>query len=166
MRLLRKPERWMCLPASFAMALDVPLEAIFKEIGHDGSNIAWPYLPEPVCRRGFHPQELVHVCLNRGYAATLVELCPVLRALPEGPESAIHYPANGNWTRFTQIINHSRGVLAGNGSRCGHAVAYEYGHIFDPDGCEYDYSREACERRNFYASCLWRLDRIGVGDGF
>ena len=104
MRLLRKPERWMCLPASFAMALDVPLEDIFKEIGHDGSNVAWPHLPEPVCRRGFHPQELVHVCLNRGYAATLVELCPVLRTLPEGPET--RHPLPGQWQLDSLHANH------------------------------------------------------------
>ena len=74
MRLLRKPERWMCLPASFAMVLDLPLADIFDEIGHDGSQIVWPDLPEPMCRRGFHPQELIHLCLNHGYAATRVEL--------------------------------------------------------------------------------------------
>jgi hypothetical protein len=165
MRLLRKPERWMCLPASFAMALDIPLEAIFKETGHDGSEIVWPQLPEPMRRRGFHPQELVHVCLSRGYAATPVELFPVTCAVLGGFEYEHAYP-DGNWARFTRVINQSRGVLTGSGSRCGHAVAYEHGHIFDPDGCEYDYSREACEHRNFHASCLWRLDKIGGCDGF
>ena len=49
MRLLRKPERWMCLPASFAMVLDLPLGDIFREIGHDGSQVVWPDLLEPAC---------------------------------------------------------------------------------------------------------------------
>ena len=88
MRLLRKPERWMCLPASFAMVLDLPLAAIFEEIGHDGSQIMRPDLPEPTCRRGFHPQELIHVCLSHGHAATRVELFPVLRRRRTGPDTS------------------------------------------------------------------------------
>ena len=59
------------------MVLDMPLADIFDEIGHDGSQIIWPDLPEPMCRRGFHPQELIDVCLARGYAATRIELSPV-----------------------------------------------------------------------------------------
>ena len=161
MRLLRKPDRWMCLPASFAMVLDLPLAAIFEEIGHDGSQIMRPDLPEPTCRRGFHPQELVHVCLNHGHAATRVELFPVLRATPDGAEHVVAYP-DDNWVRFTRVIEQSRGVIEGVGRRCGHAVAYEYGHIFDPDGCEYGYSRDACQQHGFFTQYLWRIDRIGV----
>ena len=92
MRLLRKPERWMCLPTSFAMVLDLPLSAIFDEIGHDGSQIIWPDLPEPTCRRGFHPQELIHVCLNHGHAATRVELYPVLARRRTAVDYIIAYP--------------------------------------------------------------------------
>jgi hypothetical protein len=161
MRLLRKPERWMCLPTSFAMVLDLPLSAIFDEIGHDGSPITWPDLPEPLRRRGFHPQELVHVCLSHGHAATLVELYPVLRTTPDGSDYIIAYP-DDNWARFTRIIGHSRGVIEGvNHRRCGHAVAYEYGRIFDPEGCEYDYSPAACQQCDFFPQNLWRIDRIG-----
>ena len=159
MRLLIKPERWMCLPASFAMVLDLPLAAIFDEIGHDGSEIVEARQPEPLCRRGFHPQELVHLCLNRGHAATRVELCPVLLTTPNGMPRQISYP-DGNWTRFALTIAQSRGVIEGAGEHCGHAVAYEYGHIFDPDGHEYDYSRGACEAHGFFTQHLWRIDRI------
>ena len=161
MRLLRKPERWMCLPASFAMALDLPPSAIFSEIGHDGSQIIWPDLPEPTCRRGFHPQELIHLCLNHGHAATRVELCPILRSSPDGSDYIIAYP-DDNWVRFARVIQQSRGVIEGVGRHCGHAVAYQQGRIFDPDGHEYDYSREACEQRGFFTRHLWRIDRIGV----
>jgi hypothetical protein len=158
MRLLRKPERWMCLPASFAIVLDLPLSDIFREIGHDGSQIMWPDLLEPTCRRAFHPQELIHVCLSHGHAATRIELFPVLCPTPNGGKHIIDYP-DDNWVRFTRVIDLSRGVIEGVGQRCGHAVAYEYGHIFDPDGHEYDYSREACEQRGFYTQHLWRIDR-------
>lgn len=110
---------------------------------------------------GFHPQELVHVCLNHGHAATRVELFPVLRATPDGAEHVVAYP-DDNWVRFTRVIEQSRGVIEGVGRRCGHAVAYEYGHIFDPDGCEYGYSRDACQQHGFFTQYLWRIDRIGV----
>jgi hypothetical protein len=161
MRLLRKPERWMCLPASFAMVLDLPLSAIFDEIGHDGSQIIAPELPEPTCRRGFHPQELIHLCLNHGYAATRVELHPVLCSSPGSGEHVVAYP-DGNWVRFTRVVQQSCGVIEGVGRHCGHAVAYQRGRIFDPDGHEYDYSREACQHRGFFTQYLWRIDRIGV----
>ena len=85
---------------------------------------------------------------------------PVLRATPDGAEHVVAYP-DDNWVRFTRVIEHSRGVIEGVGRRCGHAVAYEHGHIFDPDGYEYDYSREACQQRGFLTQHLWRIDRIG-----
>jgi len=159
MRLLRKPERWMCLPASFAMVLDLSLGDIFAEIGHDGSAIKFPLLPEPVCRRGFHPQELIDVCLAHSCAATRIELAPCLMPTP-GNSGWPVLPDGVDWRRFQRTIDLTRGVIEGVGRRCGHAVAYEFGRIFDPDGREYDYSREACERRSFYTQHLWRIDRI------
>jgi len=82
MRLQRKPERRMCLPTSFAIALDMPVEAVLAEIGHDGGKIVNPLLPEPLCRAGFHVQELIDVCLRHGLAVTPIELCPVLSPGP------------------------------------------------------------------------------------
>jgi hypothetical protein len=163
MRLIAKPARWMCLPTAFAMALDIPLAAIFDEIGHDGSQIVEPDLPEPTCRRGFHPQELIDVCMAHGYAATRVELYPVLLAVPDGGPYTVAYPSSigGNWGRFTRAIENSYGVIEGVGRHCNHAVAYDHGHIFDPDGCGYPYSRAACENRGFYTQHLWRVDKIG-----
>ncbi len=143
------------------MALDMPVADVIGEIGHDGSEIIRPGLPEPTCRRGFHPQELIHLCLNHGCAATRVELYPVLRSLPGSDEHLVVY-ADDNWVRFTRAIQQSRGVIEGVGRRCGHAVAYERGRIFDPDGCQYDYSREACQQRGFFTQHLWHIDKIGV----
>lgn len=159
MRLQIKNLRWQCLPTAFAMALDVPLADVLQAVGHDGSEIVEPSLPEPACRRGFHPQELLDVCLRRGFAATLVELFPVLRSLPTGGDRVLVFP-EGNWERFTRAIKSSRGVIEGRGARTGHAVAYENGRIYDPDGTEYDYSRLACEARHFFTQHLWRIDRI------
>jgi len=154
MILQRKPSRWSCLPVSFAMALDIPVEALFKELGHDGSLIMWPDLPEPACRRGFHIQEMIEIALRRGYAVTPFELCPVL-------ESGGHqYAFDARWSAFANVIDTSIGILEGQGIRTRHAVAYYYGQIFDPDCGVYVYSKAACEGRLFYANCAWRIDRI------
>jgi len=153
MLLQRKPSRWTCLPVSFAMALNIAVEDIFAELGHDGSTIFWPDLPEPMCRRGFHIQELIEVALRRGFTVTPFELSPVLES------GGKQYIFDERWTKFATVIANSVGVLEGNGIRTRHAVAYEFGQIFDPDSGVYDYSRAACEGRFFYANCAWRIDR-------
>jgi hypothetical protein len=162
MRLQRKPERWMCLVTSFAMALDIPVAEIIREIGHDGSQILWPALPEPMCRRGFHPQELIDVCRARGYAVTNIEACPGLMATAgRGPEFR-WLTEDEAWSRFTRVTESTRGVLEGVVlPRKHHAVAYERGRLFDPDGHELSFSRDACAQRSFMAQHLWCLDRIG-----
>ena len=161
MQLQRKTARWMCLPASFAMALDLPLASVLQVVGHDGSEIIWPALPEPICRRGFHPQELIDVCLAHGYAATLIELAPCVTPAYDNPIRRV-WPDDMAWPRFISEIHISQGVIEGVGMRCGHAVAYDHGRIFDPDGIEYAYSVQACEGRDFYTQRLWRIDRIGA----
>ena len=153
MLLQRKPSRWTCLPVSFAMALGIAVEDIFEELGHDGSLIQWPDLPEPMCRRGFHIQEMIHIALRRGFAVTPFELAPVLAIYDK------RYYFDAKWTAFADQVADSIGVLEGEGVHTRHAVAYYYGQIFDPDNGVYPYSKDACEERHFYANCAWRIDR-------
>jgi hypothetical protein len=135
------------------MTLDIAVEDIFAELGHDGGTIFWPDLPEPMRRRGFHVQELIEVALRRGYAVTPFELSPVLRCGDK------EYCFDARWSAFANTVENSIGVLTGKGVRTHHAVAYYYGQIFDPDNGVYDYSKAACEARLFYANCAWRIDR-------
>ena len=160
MKLITKTQRWMCLPAAFAMALDTSLADVLLAVGHDGGKVLWPDLPEPMCRRGFHPQELIDVCLSRGFAVTRIELAPMITPIQRGKETLI-YPWNMAWVRFYNYIMISCGVIEGIGHRCGHAVAYDHGRIFDPDGIEYAYSQDACVQRDFCTQHLWRIDKIG-----
>ena len=164
MRLQTKPERWQCLVTSFAMALDMLVADVMREIGHDGGQVLWPALPEPLCRRGFHPQELIDVCRAHGYAVTRIELFPGLMPKAGGPEFR-WLTEEQAWPRFIQAIQNSRGVIGGvtlyHGN--GHAVAYDHGHVFDPEGVDFPYSRAACERRAFITQHLWYLDKIGGG---
>ena len=149
------------MPLAFAMALDMPVADLLAAIGHDGSEIVFPSLPEPLCRQGIHNQELIQVALTRGLAVTPVELFPVLQPTEVGPfRKIVLYPDN-NWRRFETAIQTSRGLIDGTGARLGHMVAYDYGRIFDPRGPVYDYSRLACEAHQFYTRCAWRIDPIG-----
>ena len=161
MELQQRPEPWMCMPLAFAMALEMPVADLLAAIGHDGSEIIFPSLPDPLCRRCFHVQELIQVALARGLAVTPVELFPVLQPTEEGPfHKTVLYPDN-NWRRFEETIHASLGVIAGTGARLGHTVAYDHGRIYDSRGPIYDYSRLACEAHQFYTRCAWRIDPIG-----
>lgn len=148
------------MPLAFAMALDIPVGDLLEELGHDGSELAFPNLPEPACRRGFHIQELVHVALLRGFAMSPVELFPVLASADGKQTQTILYRDN-NWKRFAAILAASCGVIDGAGFRFRHMVAYDQGRIFDPKGHVYDYTRIACEAHHFHTRCAWRLDPIG-----
>ncbi len=160
MVLQQRPEPWMCMPLAFAMALDIPVANLLEEVGHDGSKLAFPNLPEPACRLGFHVQEMILVALKLGKAVTPVELFPVLQSADGRQTQTILYPDN-NWALFAHVIETSRGVIDGTGFRLGHTVAYDHGRIFDPKGCEYAYSRIACEAHQFFTRCAWRIDTLG-----
>lgn len=159
MELQEKPSQWGCLVTAFAMALDLSVEDLMKLIGHDGGRIVFADLPEPMRRRGFHYQECIEAALKVGRSATPIELFPAI-----APSSGRHLPfqvrfeVEGNWERFKRHIHESVGVLEGRGRNCLHAVAYDHGRIYDPDGREYDFSREACEARHLYVFRLWRID--------
>jgi hypothetical protein len=163
MELQLKSQRWMCLPTAFAMALDMPVAELLLAVGHDGSKIIFPGLDEPICRRGFHIQELIDIAVARSFAVTPIELCPVMQPTEDSMLRHTVAYREGNWRRFTNTIAHSRGVIDGAGFRCGHSVAYDHGHIFDPDGPVYDYSRLACEAHRFYTRCAWRIDPMEAG---
>ena len=161
MELQHRSEPWMCMPLAFAIAVDMPVDDLLAAIGHDGSEIVFPSLPEPLCRRCFHVQELIQVALSRGFAVTPIELFPVLQPADDAPIHTTVLYADNNWRRFEATIQASRGVIHGTGARFGHTVAYDHGHVYDPRGSVYEYSRLGCEAHHFYTQCAWRIDPIG-----
>ena len=52
------------------MVMDTTVETLIRQLGHDGSEIVRPG-PEPLCRRGFHPQELIQICCEDYIVETL-----------------------------------------------------------------------------------------------
>jgi hypothetical protein len=156
---------WGCPLASFAMALDVDQASLVDEIGHDGSEIVFDWLDEPMCRRGFHLQELIDVAWRRGYATTQVELLPAVaptRQRAGGSKFVIVRYDEGNFDRFDRLVRTNRGVLSGEGRRCLHAVAFDHGTVFDPDpgSVPYSYSLGVCEEHRFFPNLALILTSV------
>jgi hypothetical protein len=163
------PSKGLCLPTSFAMALDVPVADILKQLS--GWTLpAFPGLPEPLCWRGVHIQECIRIAQSMGFAVTPRELYPqVAPPRPTGPNGETYedYPValGDNWLTFCDVILLSRGVVTGVKAVpflgvVGHAVAYGDGYLYDPNGYEYLFSQENCEASNFFPQIAWRVDRI------
>ena len=169
MNLQKMPDQGLCLPTSFAMAMDLPVAGILKQLG-DWRKPVFPGLPEPLCWRGTHIQECIRIAQGLGFSVTPRELYPqVAPPRPIGPRSESYencpVALGDNWRTFTDVILLRRGVITGVRAVpligvVGHAVAYDHGLLYDPNGYEYRFSREACEAHNFATQCAWRIDRI------
>jgi hypothetical protein len=144
-----KPNRWSCSVTALAMTLQLPVDQIIDEIGHDGSQIIYPGLPEPLCRRGFHSQELIDVAWQHDFSVTPFELFPSIRPA-SGDYDTLIVEFTDNWQRFISLIKSERGILEGAGFHCRHAVHFRRGEIFDPDGRQYTYTKKSCEERGFF----------------
>ena len=120
------------------MALDVPVAELIESIGHDGSEIIWPDLPDPMCRRGFHSQELIEECLRRGRSCTPIEWYPSIAPASGSDVYPIFTPA---WsvTRARDYLKRSNSVLECEGRRWRHAVNNAHETIYDPCGQQYDF---------------------------
>lgn len=156
-----KPNKWSCEITAYAMATNKPISEFIRLIGHNGSEVIWPSLQEPMCRRGFHHQELIMASMLLGFTVTPFELIPASMPTP-----AIEY-TNGKpflidttmrRDMFLRLLDNRRGVLTGRCRVSHHAVTFFKGLIIDPDGDTYPFSFKACEDRGFYPSCLWIVD--------
>lgn len=158
------PNAWSCLPAAFAAALEVPCGAIIALVGHDGSEITHAGLPEPLKRRGFHPQEMIKVCVQDNMAVTRIELMPSAAPAPHWSHKLFDI---GGWDWFKENLFHSDGVLdCRTAVGTGHAMAYQgvgsYARIYDPatDALFEFRTPEDTERRDRFLVALWRLENI------
>lgn len=176
MKLQTSPGNGLCVLASFAMALDMSTRDLQRAIDSECEGAGdyqlevFPGLREPYCWRGYHVQQFIRYAVSRGLAVTPIELFPAVAA-PLCGDTRVAHPiyvtpdaTRTSWEMFQQTILTSSGILTGFFSHQhsvirGHAVAYEKGIIFDPRGAEFNYSKESCEARHFYANCAWRIDR-------
>lgn len=135
------------------MVLGVNDQTLIHLIGHDGSELAISSRP-----RAFHVQELVRVVRELGFSATPVERKPIWY-FKDGTY-VVQKQLDDNSEYFERTIQTTQGVITGYAKQCGHAVAYDRGRIYDPDGFEYDFGEE-----RFDAQIAWVIERRAVFEG-
>jgi hypothetical protein len=156
-----KPKRWQCLPTTFAMLTGLTPKGVMTYIGHDGSDITHPGLPEPLKRRGFHIQEIIDVAFELGYAMTEIQYYYSITPLSTIAGMQIIEGDDAS-RRFEEHIHESRGILATHTKVGGHSWAYENGIVYDPDGKQppREYDLQAFLTLGHMPKMLWRLDPI------
>lgn len=165
----KNPNAWSCLPTAFANALELQLDAVIALLGHDGSEITHPGLPDPLCRRGFHPQEFVELCLRDNLAMIQIDSHPSAMPSQQGHSPAL-FPTiceEDHWERFERHLFNSEGVIdCRTRVGIGHALSYvghsDYATIADPaTGQTFEYrSKEDAESHGLHFVSLFRLDAL------
>lgn len=127
MRYQKQPNRWSCFPTAVAIVLGIEVDEIFKQLGHNGSEVCWPELDEPFCRRSFHQQEMVNVCFENGCG--MISVSQKLAIAPLGTDDLLYFE-NPMFGRYVKYYN---GVFTGRTQRNQpHALASYGGDIIDP----------------------------------
>lgn len=62
------PNNWSCLLYATSLVSGYVDSVIIKFVGHDGSEIIDPNLPEPLKRRGFLPHEMIAFLWSKNFA--------------------------------------------------------------------------------------------------
>jgi hypothetical protein len=115
-----QPNRWSCVLTAFANAVDIDQNDIISLLGHDGSEIIFPDLPEPLCRRGFDPREIIYVLLKE-VGTTIIQLDRFLeRRNPNGETYSIDKTKD-----LYEIMKGERGILTGTIMGRFHAYAWD-----------------------------------------
>ena len=144
-----KENTWSCTALSFAMVLDVEPQWVYDQVGHDGSQVlAWS--AKKLIRRGFPIQEMIHLALQLGYSVTPYQMIPQTLVQPKQVFTLPHRQREFLWWLKT-----SKGVLTGEGYTSAHAVAFNHGDIYDPEGDVYPATLEVCREHRFYPREAW-----------
>ncbi len=142
--------RWSCLVECAATALGINYDDIIEEIGHDGSAIIFPDLPEPGCRQGFHMQEIIDVAIKKGFAVTAIEALPC--STPDGLKV---YGNNFKVERFQNHLVGTSGIITGMKRKWRHAIYWDSGINWDPAT-----GKSSFEIVNMDIDCFYRFDQI------
>lgn len=149
---MSRTHQYSCLLDSFAHILGLRPLALIDRLGHSG----WEH--------GFHSQELIDVCLEKGLSVTLIERRPV--SVNPNTWFTREVFVDHNKRFLNQIWNH-RGILLGaNKKGVPHAVAWEQNQIWDPanEECyshlEADIGSEIAVKPKFVAWNFLRIDKI------
>jgi hypothetical protein len=139
MLIIQQPNNWSCLPAAFATVTGIPLETLLELVGHDGSEIIFNDLPEPLCRRSFLGQELVKVLFELGWIVSQYDLHPI------GHVDEKHWYGLkiDDIEYINSILADSIGVIGARVRATGnyHATAWDGTWCYDPTGFIYPLDR-------------------------
>lgn len=135
-----QPNNWSCTVAATATVLDIEISTLVELIGHDGSEIVFDDLPDPLCRRSFSLQEIGFALWNLGYIFTGFDVEP-LGIVDEDHMYSISYPDGEK--RFEKLMKQTVGVGCGKivCTDITHAFAWNGIKCFDPTGFIYPVSR-------------------------
>lgn len=151
MILRKSPNRWSCLATSAAMVLDCSIEYLIEKLGHDGSTIHWPSLPEPFNRQSFHIEELQYVAF--GFHKLFVPFVPAFEYNP-GADERLPFAKYLFTVAYKSMLSRYDGILVGHWSKGHpHAVAWNAKErlIYDPEGSIHDQA-SAFVTEQFYAA--------------
>ena len=134
MDMIPQRNRWSCSIAAAAMVTGLTIHDFIKYIGHDGSDIVFPDLPSPLCRKGFTTAEIIDAAMSLGWSVTNIECYPV--ATPDGVHTRDVYSENKIKSRMEHYFKHYSGVAIGErlDGRYWHCVAWDKDRWFDPSG--------------------------------
>jgi hypothetical protein len=108
----------------------MPVAEFISKIGHDGSRIVWPELPEPNCRRSFHLQECIDCLIDLGYSLTEIERRPLLAG---GMTIEPICPYDDPEGRYDKYFKNKTGIVfITTFSRKRHVFANCQGVLYDP----------------------------------
>jgi hypothetical protein len=126
MQLVPNPNSWSCLLASFASALDVNINVLIDEVGHDGSEIVFPEAIGINKYRAYHPQEFIPSAMRRGYAVTHIAREMFTHRLDRGEE--LIYRAPDVFKLSDYMVLDGRYVLMTHN----HAMSSDGVNVYDP----------------------------------
>ena len=120
------------------MLLDLPIQQIIKEIGHDGSEILWPNDPRP--HMAFSMQEITDIAIRHRVA-----LVPI-HGYPVSVDSNDENPVPIFKDHEARLIDHmtgNPGLITGYYSPDKfHLVAWDGAQVYDPmDGRIYNFDQ-------------------------
>jgi len=128
-RHLIQPNRASCFATCAAMITDQTVEEVFEELGHNGLDIYWPNLKEPMCYRGFTPQEIVLFLMAHGWAA--IEYMPTFMYGPT-PSHVTQFTA----LDFTDTVRNQKCAIIGfvTWDNQHHFAVWDGERVIDPNG--------------------------------
>lgn len=116
------------------MVLNLRVEKLLEQLGHDGSEVLWPDLRDPFRRRGHHIEEIQYVAWRMG--AFFVPFVPRWEYNPDAAPDR-RFVAYDRAEACRQVMWRTDGIMVGQYKRGSpHAVAWDSKErlIYDPEG--------------------------------